>query len=77
MDPFFSTLFPIVTLFFVLTDWPRLKTMSKGVKLAYAAFMALLLGMFAARAAGLDVPMPSRFFIKYVSPAVESMLGLH
>jgi hypothetical protein len=77
MDPFFSALFPIVTFFFILTDWPRLRKMSKRDKLAYAAFMALLFGMFASRAAGLDVPMPSRFFIQYVSPAVESMLGLN
>lgn len=76
MDPYFMALFPIVTVLFIAADWPRLKNSPAGVKLAYSVLITLALGLFVSRSAGIQTPMPPRFFVQYISPAIESMLGI-
>ncbi|KIL39436.1 hypothetical protein SD70_19850 [Gordoniibacillus kamchatkensis] len=76
MDPIFTVVFPIVAFLFLATDWPRLKQMSRGIKLAYAVFFALSCCLFATRTLGIEPLTPPYLFYTYVSPAIESMLGL-
>jgi hypothetical protein len=76
MDPIFKAIFPLLILLFVLSDWPKLRQRSKGVKFIYFLVTAAAAALFGVKAAGYDPTMPERFFILHVSPAVQAMIGL-
>lgn len=76
MDAVYSVAFPLIAIAFVLMDYARLRQHTLGIRSVYYGLVAVTMAIYAARQFHLTVPMPTRFFVNYVSPAVEAILGL-
>jgi hypothetical protein len=76
MDPIFKAIFPLLLVLFVVTDWPKLRQRSGGVKFGYFLVTAAAAALFGVKAIGYDPTMLERLFILHVSPAVQAMIGL-
>ncbi|SDE30622.1 hypothetical protein SAMN02799630_05079 [Paenibacillus sp. UNCCL117] len=55
-------------------DKKHWRTMPRGIKRAYVGMYIITLALYMTVALGIDVPMPTRFFINQVSPWVFSIV---
>jgi hypothetical protein len=76
MNTVFSTAFPVILVLLALRDRKLLQRNSTPVRSVYFGILTISFGMYAAKVWNIALPIPTRFFIHYVSPWMESILGL-
>lgn len=76
MDLIFKVTFLILTFSSFLVDRNMLKEEKSSVRVVYYTIALFTLGFFVADWLHLNLQMPSRFFIRTVSPWVCKLIGI-